>query len=213
MFPGRPADADSSRSPPPQRSHPCWNRPDGRRPPAPTPLPGGAVQTNFADKNNVIVLSDVHIGTSAPTCGHQRPLHEPYLLAILDWVVANAASVDRLVLLGARSAQKMGADAGRPFRHPDGRQLLGQAPRPRADRRGPARIGCADGLRTGSVPQDGAELALQRQFEDLVLLLDYVAAQMGWSETAAITLPGGAKTTLKEVKSVYANLWDNWVAD
>jgi len=51
-------------------------------------------------KNKIIVLSDIHIGDNSPTCWYQKSVHEPYLLAILDWVVANAANVSELVLAG-----------------------------------------------------------------------------------------------------------------
>jgi hypothetical protein len=51
-------------------------------------------------KSLAVVISDVHIGTNAPTNWYQRKVHEPYLVAALDWVVANADSVRELVLLG-----------------------------------------------------------------------------------------------------------------
>jgi UDP-2,3-diacylglucosamine pyrophosphatase LpxH len=51
-------------------------------------------------KSLAVVISDVHIGTNAPTNWYQRKVHEPYLVAALDWVVANANSVRELVLLG-----------------------------------------------------------------------------------------------------------------
>lgn len=50
--------------------------------------------------NNVAVLSDVHIGSSAPTCWYQRAIHEPYLTAALNWIAQNAAHFQELVLLG-----------------------------------------------------------------------------------------------------------------
>ena len=53
-----------------------------------------------APKSLAVVISDVHIGTNAPTNWYQRTVHEPYLVAALDWVVANASSVRELVLLG-----------------------------------------------------------------------------------------------------------------
>ncbi|MCB1352215.1 MAG: metallophosphoesterase [Rhodobacteraceae bacterium] len=55
---------------------------------------------NFDTKSNIVVLSDVHIGTNQPTCWYQASVHEPYLIAILQWVKDNAASIDQLVLLG-----------------------------------------------------------------------------------------------------------------
>lgn len=51
-------------------------------------------------RSNVIVLSDVHIGSDAPTVWYQRRVHEPYLLAALDWVLRQAADVREVVLLG-----------------------------------------------------------------------------------------------------------------
>ncbi len=48
----------------------------------------------------IIFLSDVHVGVDAPTNWYQRALHEPYLLAILDYVGVQAASVAELVILG-----------------------------------------------------------------------------------------------------------------
>lgn len=51
-------------------------------------------------KNQVVVLSDIHIGDNSPTCWYQSSIHGPYLQAIFDWVVANAATVRELVLLG-----------------------------------------------------------------------------------------------------------------
>ena len=51
-------------------------------------------------KSLAVVISDVHIGTNAATNWYQRTVHEPYLVAALDWVVANAASIRELVLLG-----------------------------------------------------------------------------------------------------------------
>jgi UDP-2,3-diacylglucosamine pyrophosphatase LpxH len=50
-----------------------------------------------------VVISDVHIGTGARTCWYQRALHEPYLAAVLDYVIAHADAADpvtKLVVLG-----------------------------------------------------------------------------------------------------------------
>lgn len=46
------------------------------------------------------MISDVHIGDGTPTVWYQPSVHEPYLVAALDWVVANKDSVRELVLLG-----------------------------------------------------------------------------------------------------------------
>jgi UDP-2,3-diacylglucosamine pyrophosphatase LpxH len=51
-------------------------------------------------KNQVVVLSDIHIGDNTPTCWYQREIHGPYLQALFDWVVARADSIRELVLLG-----------------------------------------------------------------------------------------------------------------
>ncbi|KAF3884552.1 MULTISPECIES: metallophosphoesterase [Nostocales] len=51
-------------------------------------------------KNQIVVLSDIHIGTNAPTVWYQKELHEPYLATVLDWVIANAPSIRELILLG-----------------------------------------------------------------------------------------------------------------
>ncbi|HEY1411722.1 MAG TPA: hypothetical protein VGF36_06255, partial [Rhodopila sp.] len=51
-------------------------------------------------KNQIVVLSDIHIGDNTPTCWYQSDIHGPYLQAVFDWVVANAASIRELVLLG-----------------------------------------------------------------------------------------------------------------
>ena len=50
-----------------------------------------------------MVVSDVHIGTGARTCWYQRAVHEPYLAAIFDYIIAHADAPDpvtQLVLLG-----------------------------------------------------------------------------------------------------------------
>jgi hypothetical protein len=44
-------------------------------------------------KNKIVVLSDVHIGTNVPTNWYQKSFHEPYLSAILDYVIDNADSI------------------------------------------------------------------------------------------------------------------------
>lgn len=51
-------------------------------------------------KTNIVVISDIHIGTNYKTCWYQKDVHEPYLLAILEWVIEHADTIDRLVLLG-----------------------------------------------------------------------------------------------------------------
>lgn len=51
-------------------------------------------------KHQAVVVSDVHIGTGAPTVWYQQSVHEPYLKAILNWVIENASSITELILLG-----------------------------------------------------------------------------------------------------------------
>lgn len=51
-----------------------------------------------------VVISDVHIGTNSKTCWYQQSVHEPYMLALLDYILRNANqgtnSVNRFVILG-----------------------------------------------------------------------------------------------------------------
>lgn len=51
-------------------------------------------------KNKIVVLSDVHIGNNVPTNWYQKSFHEPYLSAILDYIINNADSIQELILLG-----------------------------------------------------------------------------------------------------------------
>ena len=54
--------------------------------------------------SRTVVISDSHIGTNTKTCWYQKAIHEPYLAAVLDYIVAHAAGVPnpvtKLVLLG-----------------------------------------------------------------------------------------------------------------
>jgi UDP-2,3-diacylglucosamine pyrophosphatase LpxH len=50
--------------------------------------------------HHVAVLSDVHIGNDANTCWYQSTVHEPYLIAALDWIVQNAGMFGEVILLG-----------------------------------------------------------------------------------------------------------------
>jgi UDP-2,3-diacylglucosamine pyrophosphatase LpxH len=54
----------------------------------------------MSTKPYIAILSDIHIGDNTPTCWYQKSFHEPYLLAALDWVIDNAATVEELILLG-----------------------------------------------------------------------------------------------------------------
>src|SRR3954451_3312243 len=51
-------------------------------------------------KYRAVVISDVHIGNDTPTVWYQSSVHEPYLIKVFDWVVANQDTVDEVVLLG-----------------------------------------------------------------------------------------------------------------
>src|SRR5437879_2806395 len=53
---------------------------------------------------NTIVISDIHIGNNYKTCWYQRSVHEPYMLALLDYILQNANTgstpINRLIMLG-----------------------------------------------------------------------------------------------------------------
>jgi UDP-2,3-diacylglucosamine pyrophosphatase LpxH len=51
-------------------------------------------------KDHVVVLSDVHIGNNSNTCWYQPSVHEPYLLAALDWIVRKAEMFAEVIVLG-----------------------------------------------------------------------------------------------------------------
>ena len=51
-------------------------------------------------KNQIVVLSDIHIGTNAPTVWYQQKYHEPYLARVLDYVIEKASEIKELILLG-----------------------------------------------------------------------------------------------------------------
>ncbi len=51
-------------------------------------------------RGKIVTLSDVHIGDNSPTVWYQKKYHEPYLAALFDYVIANAASIQELVILG-----------------------------------------------------------------------------------------------------------------
>ena len=52
------------------------------------------------ERRHLVVLSDVHLGTDAPTAWFQPAVHGPPLARILRWVVREAASIRELILLG-----------------------------------------------------------------------------------------------------------------
>ena len=51
-------------------------------------------------KTTAVVISDLHIGTGAPTVWYQPAVHDPYLTTALEWVVEHRDSIRELVLLG-----------------------------------------------------------------------------------------------------------------
>ena len=51
-------------------------------------------------KGHIVAVSDIHLGTHAPTVWYQQHLHEPYLVHLLEWVVREAEHIRELVLLG-----------------------------------------------------------------------------------------------------------------
>ncbi len=51
-------------------------------------------------KTHAAIFSDVHIGNNANTCWYQKSIHEPYLLAALNWVAQHADMFQEVVLLG-----------------------------------------------------------------------------------------------------------------
>ena len=59
-----------------------------------------SAQSANQSKNKIVVLSDLHIADDTPTVWYQSSVHNPYLEAICNWIVANAASIRELVLLG-----------------------------------------------------------------------------------------------------------------
>ncbi|MEZ5182810.1 MAG: hypothetical protein R2702_13200 [Acidimicrobiales bacterium] len=52
------------------------------------------------ERRHLVVLSDVHLGTAAPTVWFQPPVHGPALAQLLRWVVDQASHIRELVLLG-----------------------------------------------------------------------------------------------------------------
>jgi UDP-2,3-diacylglucosamine pyrophosphatase LpxH len=58
------------------------------------------VRAQSAARDRIVIISDVHIGDNTPTVWYQRSFHEPFLLALFDYVVANAGRIHELVILG-----------------------------------------------------------------------------------------------------------------
>ena len=58
------------------------------------------VRPAMANGTTVAVLSDIHIGDNSNTCWYQASVHEPYLVAALDFIADNAEMFQEVVLLG-----------------------------------------------------------------------------------------------------------------
>ncbi len=54
----------------------------------------------MANGTTVAVLSDIHIGDNSNTCWYQASVHEPYLVAALDFIAENSEMFQEVVLLG-----------------------------------------------------------------------------------------------------------------
>ena len=76
----------------------CWRAPPFH------PEGGGEPPPPGGKGGRTVVISDVHIGNNTKTCWYQRSLHEPYLAAVLDYVIAHPSGTDgpitKLVVLG-----------------------------------------------------------------------------------------------------------------
>jgi len=51
-------------------------------------------------KNKLVFLSDIHIGNNSPTNWYQSTIHEDYLSAALEYVIAQKDSIHELIILG-----------------------------------------------------------------------------------------------------------------
>lgn len=51
-------------------------------------------------KTRLIIISDIHIGIDAPTNWYQSSVHAPYLIAVLEDVIARADEILELLILG-----------------------------------------------------------------------------------------------------------------
>ncbi|MBA4688569.1 MAG: substrate-binding domain-containing protein [Candidatus Galacturonibacter soehngenii] len=52
------------------------------------------------ERNLVIVLSDIHMGTNAPTVWYRKEIHEKYVVSVLNYIIDLAESIEEVVLLG-----------------------------------------------------------------------------------------------------------------
>ncbi len=50
--------------------------------------------------SKTVVISDIHIGDDSDTCWYRTEVHEPYLLALLEWVIQNRDDIRELIILG-----------------------------------------------------------------------------------------------------------------
>lgn len=51
-------------------------------------------------RNFVVILSDIHMGTAAPTVWYRNEVHEKYLIAILEDIIMHANQIREVILLG-----------------------------------------------------------------------------------------------------------------
>jgi len=52
------------------------------------------------ERDFVIILSDIHMGTTAPTVRYRKDIHEKYLLAIFEDIIERANKIREVILLG-----------------------------------------------------------------------------------------------------------------
>jgi len=52
------------------------------------------------ERDSVIILSDIHIGTTAHTVWYRKEVHEKYLIAIFDDIIDRAKKIQEVILLG-----------------------------------------------------------------------------------------------------------------
>jgi len=52
------------------------------------------------ERDFVIILSDIHMGTTAPTVRYRKEVHEKYLLAIFEDIIERANKIREVILLG-----------------------------------------------------------------------------------------------------------------
>jgi ABC-type sugar transport system substrate-binding protein/UDP-2,3-diacylglucosamine pyrophosphatase LpxH len=52
------------------------------------------------ERDFVVILSDIHIGTKKPSVWYQKDIHEKYLTAIFDDIIEQAKQIQEVVLLG-----------------------------------------------------------------------------------------------------------------